>query len=106
MNIVEPTLKLEQPSRMVTRFGQERWCLSNGMLHRIDGPALTHKNGARQWINYGLFHRLDGPAWEGADGNVVWWVNGHRYYTFNSFQLAAGLSEDQITILKLKYGNW
>jgi len=106
MNIVKPTLKLEEPSRIMTKYGQERWSLMNGTAHRLDGPAITHKNGAKLWVKYGESHRLDGPAVERHDGSVAWWVNGRRYYNLETFLLAAGLSDDQVTILKLKYGNW
>jgi hypothetical protein len=38
------------------------WC-ENGMLHRIDGPALySELTGGEQWYIWGKLHRNDGPA--------------------------------------------
>ena len=79
----------------------EAW-YSHGELHRLGGPAVTHKNGLTQWwvrgylhrhggpaITYsdggtewwweGIPHRLDGPAFVGANGDVEWWLQGYRY---------------------------
>jgi hypothetical protein len=45
-----------------------RWIL-NDKLHRADGPAVEHENGAKQWYKYGKLHREDGPAIEEANGS-------------------------------------
>ena len=49
-----------------------------------DSELSIDKNGNRMWyktgINYSFkLHRLDGPAVEWADGNKVWYVNGHKH---------------------------
>jgi len=52
-----------------------------------------------------MAHRLDGPAvLRKRDGGMEWFIHGHRYYNFKDFQAAGKLSDDQITILMLKYG--
>ena len=50
------------------------------MLHRTDGPAIEHSDGAQEWWVDGLLHRTDGPAIEYSDGAQEWWVDGllHR----------------------------
>jgi hypothetical protein len=50
------------------------------------------------------WHRLDGPAYE-SEGGSTWWLNNEPYTNFKDFQEDAKLTDDQITILKLKYGN-
>jgi len=80
--------------------------LSNGNLHREDGPAIEHtegskfhyfngnlhregdlpaveySNGTKEWRIHGKLHREDGPAFEGLNGNghKEWWIEGklHR----------------------------
>jgi hypothetical protein len=45
-------------------------------LHRLDGPAVEHKNGHKEWWVNGLLHRLDGPAVEtNKDMNSVYAVD-------------------------------
>jgi hypothetical protein len=51
----------------------------NGKLHRIDGPAIEHKDGSKYWIQNGLSHREDGPALEYADGRKEWYINGQLH---------------------------
>lgn len=47
-----------------------------GKLHRIDGPAVLHADGTREWWVGGLLHREDGPAIEHADGSTDWYEYG------------------------------
>jgi len=51
-----------------------------------------------------ILHRLDGPAFEGHNGDNEWWINDKIYTNFKDFQIAGCLTDDQITILILKYG--
>jgi hypothetical protein len=48
------------------------------ILHREDGPAIEHGNGAKNWYKHGKRHREDGPAYEGVDGNKAWYLNGEH----------------------------
>lgn len=52
----------------------------NGLLHRIDGPAVILKDGSACWYSNGVKHRIKGPAVELADGSKYWYFNGvlHR----------------------------
>jgi len=53
----------------------------NGLLHRIDGPAIIWFNGDKEWCQNGKLHRMDGPAVEYADGTKKWYKNGKRHRT-------------------------
>ena len=33
-------------------------------MHRLQGPAVEHDDGSKEWYQKGLLHRLDGPAKE------------------------------------------
>jgi len=67
------------------------------------------KFGNKEWRNeYSKLHRLDGPAIEWAieweDGNYWWHINGIMYRDFKEFQVAGGLSDSDMMLLRLKYG--
>jgi len=53
---------------------------SNGIPHRLDGPAIMNEDGSEGWYINGLKHRFDGPAVTLADGSKYWYFNGvlHR----------------------------
>ncbi len=53
------------------------------MFHRLDGPAITYKNPDEKF----------------------WVVNGRDYASNKSFQLAAGLSDEDMLAIVLKYGD-
>ena len=36
-------------------------------------------DGTRKWYSDGLYHRVDGPAVEYADGSKEWWIDGVKY---------------------------
>lgn len=58
--------------------GTKHWFL-DGLLHRVDGPAVEYENGHRVWYLNGQFHREDGPAIEYMDGAKAWYLNGIRH---------------------------
>jgi hypothetical protein len=61
-------------------FGRKTWRNKNGLLHRLDGPALERSYGSKEWYQNGCLHRLDGPAIECANGDKFWYKEGgfHR----------------------------
>ena len=61
----------------IDKSGNKFWRV-NGLLHRLDGPALEWSNGYKEWHVNGLYHRLDGPAIESQNGNKFWYVNDER----------------------------
>jgi len=52
--------------------------LSNGKLHRDDGPAIEYSDGGKEYYYHGKHHREDGPAIE-WNGDKSYWVNGKRH---------------------------
>jgi hypothetical protein len=52
----------------------------NNELHRIDGPAIEHKNGDKFWFQNGLRHRIGRPAIENVNGDKLWYQNGIKYF--------------------------
>jgi len=51
--------------------------LSQGQLHREDGPAVVNENG-QYWIRHGKQHREDGPAIINDDGEA-WLQEGELH---------------------------
>ena len=47
----------------------------NGMLHRIDGPAVVYPDGTVEWLAEGV--KLDeGKVLEAEDRMKAWWEDG------------------------------
>ena len=65
--------------------GYKLWWV-DGMLHRLDGPAMIGPDGIMIWCQYGKKHRLDGPAVEYPNGDKQWWIND-KYYTYEQYLL-------------------
>ena len=55
--------------------GTKAWWIE-GNLHRTDGPAIEYSDGTKEWFLEGKLHRTDGPAIEYLDGTKAWWVEG------------------------------
>jgi hypothetical protein len=51
------------------------------------------------------FHREDGPAVMYDTGSVSWYVHGIPCCSNKEYQQATGLSDEDMLILILKYGN-
>lgn len=90
--------------RTVSVTGNIRYQI-NGKYHREDGPAFIGVNGAEGWAINGRTHRIDGPAITWNDGTVEWYVNNKRCDTIAEYKEAANLSDEDILVLILKYGN-
>ena len=53
--------------------------ITNGQLHREDGPALETSDGTSYYFIYGELHRENGPAICSADPeNCHWYIHGVR----------------------------
>lgn len=82
----------EVPSRTVDEFGVVAWRDKNGLLHRLEGPAVYddgNENGySAQWWKHGKEHRVGGPcSIEAAyddDGDLVHqterWMQDGKYH--------------------------
>jgi len=74
----EVALDAEQSVMTVSPHGTESWHL-NGVLHRIDGPAMTHRDGSEEWWKNGQLHRAEGPAVTANTGLEVWYRSGQLH---------------------------
>lgn len=79
--------------------GSKEWCL-NGLLHREDGPAIERTDGYKAWYYNGQQHRIDGPAIEYEDGDKEWYLTGQKY-TEEKF-LEATQSVKELTIAEIE----
>jgi hypothetical protein len=96
--------KMSNP--IIDDHGTKRWLDKNGKHHRIDGPSLIYTNGSQIWYKNTQLHRIDGPAYIQCNGYHMWWIiDDKRYYDNKSFQEAANLSDEDMSIMILKYGN-
>jgi hypothetical protein len=88
----------------VDRRGTKRW-YQNGLLHRLDGPAVEYANGSKAWCQNGEPHRLDGPAVEWADGEKYWYIEGKEYTEeqFNKIVNPRPLEGKQVVIEGKEY---
>jgi hypothetical protein len=77
---------------------------NDGELHREDGPAVINAVYTCWYIN-GKRHRFDGPAYVGASGVQYWFINGKRYHDNKSFQKAANITDEDMSVMILKYSN-
>jgi len=69
----------EEPTMTVNSTGDREWTLSNGKLHRLDGPAIEWADGTKEWWVNNKRHREDGPAIEWASGKKEWYLNNKRH---------------------------
>jgi hypothetical protein len=69
--------RLDGPA-IIHKDGDQSW-YQNGKLHRTDGPAIIYKSGTQSWYQNGKLHRTDGPAVILPNGNKEWWIDGKEY---------------------------
>jgi hypothetical protein len=86
----------------IDKRGSRIW-EKDGRRHRLDGPAVEWFDGGESWYINDHLHRLDGPAIDWGR-EQSWFVNGVNYNNFKDFQKYGGLSDEQMCILRLKYG--
>lgn len=63
----------------VDHLGTRRYRNSADLLHRDEGPAVTHTDGTSVWYQNGDLHCTTGPAIIWANGDLEWWQNGLRH---------------------------
>jgi hypothetical protein len=96
---------MNMSNSIVTKYENQYWYNEEDQLHREDGPAAIHINGAYVWYRNGKVHRTDGPAEMSPDNTLYWYVVDKKYFDNKSFQKAANLSDEDMTAMILKYGN-
>jgi hypothetical protein len=64
----------------INKFGDKIWTTNDGVLHRLDGPAVEYNGGSETWWMDGFRHRSDGPAVFFSNGHKEWHLRGilHR----------------------------
>jgi hypothetical protein len=68
--------RLFGPAYTSSKYGIQEW-YKHGEFHRIDGPAIIHKNN-QYWYKEGKKHRLDGPAIITGGGPKQFWIEGQK----------------------------
>ena len=68
-------------------------------------PDTLHilENGIIEWYKNGELHRLDGPAIEHSNGNKEWYINGDQYLCPLAFCKAAKIEGKKRTLFLLKF---
>ncbi len=75
-------------------------------IHGDDGPmCVKWPSGRTSYYLGDIAHRTDGPAIIERDGTQEWFINGIGYYNNQDFQLAAGVSDEDMVAMVIKYGN-
>ena len=85
--------------------GNKRYYNAEGQKHREYGPAVIWADGSQIWFLNGQKHRVDGPAAIYADGSQEWYTNGKLVNSMKQYQEKLNLSDEDITVLILKYRN-
>jgi hypothetical protein len=74
-------------------------------LHR-DGDLPSVISGpVQQWSKNGKLHRVTGPAIIDLRSHVEWYVDGICCSSNKEFQKLANLSDEDMLVMILKYGN-
>lgn len=92
-------------TRKETILGEVFYFSLTNRCHREDGPAYTSQGGSEEWIVNGETHRTNGPALIWSSGKQAWYIHNKKYYTNETYQVAAGLSDEEMLMVILKYGN-
>lgn len=90
----------------INKYGEHRWYIKGtDTLHREDGPAIIKHGHYEAWCRHNEYDRKDGPAIVYEDGKKFWWVDGFIVDTNEDFRVRANLTEEDLLIVILKYGD-
>lgn len=92
---------------VINVIGTRMW-YTNGICDRKDGPAIVRKDGSLVWYLDGNRHRTDGPAVIAVNEGTLaygWYIHGSQCVTFEQFKLLTDISDEELAIIVLKYGN-
>ena len=62
----------------VDEFGTRFYSNTQGLWHRVHGPAVIRADGYTSWWLNGRPHRTTGPAAEWPDGYTSWCLDGKQ----------------------------
>lgn len=66
---------------------------------------IKYTDGSEEWLEDDELHRTDGPAYINPSGLQYWYFHGIRINSLEQLQTVAGLSDEEMTFLALKYGD-
>lgn len=91
--------------KRVNTNGDQLWYkdANRTILHREDGPTIERADGTKEWFLNSKRHRTDGPAFEFSDGSKSWWLTNIKYLDPKQYQKDAGLSDEDMTMILLRY---
>jgi hypothetical protein len=81
------------------------WSIASVGFHRLDGPAIIYTDSGTEWWFNGHLHRTIGPTYIDSIRKQEWWINNTQYYDNKSYQDAANLSDEDMLMINLKYGD-
>lgn len=60
---------------------KSKYWITNGIVHRNEslGHAIEHKDGKKIWLTDGMYHRINGPAIESPNGKKMWFLYDVEY---------------------------
>ena len=70
----------------------------------MDEVYICERLGLTKYFKNGVLHRLDGPAVAYSSGLEFWWVNGVHVEFPREFRRVSGLGDQDMLVLILKYG--
>lgn len=76
--------------------------MTNGRLHREDGPAYSDEQGHCEWWQHGRRHCVTGPAVTHVNGDCEFYLYG-RPYAPEVWAERVGMSGAELTNFLLKY---
>ena len=75
------------------------------LLHDTTGYHCVKLSNVVYYVSSGLFHRTDGPAIIYSNGTCRWMLNESPCLSNDHYQKATGISDEDMAIMILKYGN-
>lgn len=69
------------------------------------GQVIFRGSDAEYWFFNNHLHRADGPAAMYQSGLIQWWYEGQHIHSAEHFQKVTGISNEEMLILILKYGD-
>lgn len=73
----------------------------DGLLHRIDGPAVDSENGFGVFYRHGKLHNTTGPAIN-YQHEYHWYVNDVKITSWEDFAYETGMSMKDVMIMAMK----
>ena len=71
----------------------------------MDGPATICQDGANWWYKDGLLHRLDGPAMIHCDGKFAWCYEDYLVTLFDKYNEIVEFNENNFKKCSKEFEN-